>query len=360
MDLDYFYAQVEELRNSNLKGKPIVVGMYSGRTAESGAVATSNYLARQHGVKSGLPLFLAKKRLEGTEAVFLPVDWDYYNAVSGRTMAILRRYADVLEQAGIDEAYLDVTQKAHGSYEEAAKLVVEMKAAVKQEIGVTFSVGVAPNKLVAKIASEMHKPDGITIIKPEEVKAFLSPLPVDCLLGVGKKTVAKMEQMGIKTVADLAGADVQQLIGVFGRTLGIYFNNAANGVDNDPVQEAAEAESIGRMGTLKEDTRNADLIMQKIDEQIVEIYKEFTAKGISYRLVGITAVMTDLSGKTRSKTLERPAKDKETIHNVARELFEKYIAETELEIRRVGVHVGRFIKEEPEQSQLTSFFSETA
>jgi DNA polymerase IV (DinB-like DNA polymerase) len=355
IDLDYFYAQLEEQRHPELKGKPVVVGMYSGRTADSGAVATSNYLARQHGVKSGLPLFQAKARLKGCDAAFLPVDYDYYQQISDKIMAILRSYSDTLEVAGIDEAYADVTKRA-GSYEKAETLVAEMKAAVKRDIGVTFSVGIAPNKLVAKIASDKHKPDGVTMVRPQEVQAFLSPQPVDALLGVGKKTVAKMAEMGIVTVGDLVKVDVQRLVAVFGKALGVYFYNAARGVDNEPVQEAAEAESIGRMGTLKADTRDLDVIMEKIDQQIEEIYQEFTAKHLTFKLVGISAVMVDLSGKSRSKTLERPAKDKETIHRAARELFEKYLTDTDLEIRRVGVRVGQFIKEGPQQRQLSSFF----
>ncbi len=356
VDLDYFFAQCEELRNPSLKDKPVVVGMYSGRTETSGAVSTSNYLARKYGVKSGIPLFLAKKRLEGVDAVFLPVDYDYYQQVSDKIMALLRVNSDVLEQAGIDEAYLDVTEKTKGSYQEAERLVQQMKAAVKQEVGVTFSVGIAPNKLIAKIASDIHKPDGVTTVQPEQVGGFLSPLPVDALLGVGKKTVAKMSEMNIKTVGDLAEFDVQRLVEVFGKTLGVYFHNASRGVDNDPVQEAGEAESIGRMGTLKEDSRNLEFIMQKIDQQIDEIYVEFTQKKLSYRQVGIVAIMTDLSAKSRSKTLEKPAKDEETIHRAARELFEKYLSETELEIRRVGVRVAHLSKEERQQQQLTSFF----
>ncbi len=356
VDLDYFFAQIEEQRRPELKGKPVVVGMYSGRTETSGAVSTSNYLARKYGVKSGIPLFLAQKRLEGKDAVFLPVDYDYYQQVSDKIMAILRRFADALEVGGIDEAYLDVTKKTQGSYEEAEALVCKMKEAVKREVQVTFSVGIGPNMLIAKIASDIHKPDGVTIVCPEQVESFLSPKPVDVLLGVGKKTVAKMSEMGIQTVGDLAKYDVQRLLEVFGKVLGIYFHNAANGVDNEPVQEAGEAESIGRMSTLKENSRNLDFIMQKINQQIEEIYAEFTQKNLSYRQVGISAVMTNLSGKSRSKTLEKPAKDKETIRKAARELFEKYLVETDLEIRRVGVRVAVFSKEERQQQQLSSFF----
>ena len=356
MDLDYFFAQCEELRNPTIKDKPVVVGMYSGRTQDSGAVSTSNYIARKYGVKSGIPLFLAKKRLEGTEAVFLPVDYDYYQQISDRIMQILRGYADIFEQVGIDEAYLDVTGKVHGNLKEAKILVQQMKKAVKEQVGVTFSVGVGPNKLIAKIASDKQKPDGITVISPEEVESFLSPLPVDSLLGVGRKTTVKMEELGIKTISDLAKYNVQKLVEVFGKTLGVYFHNAANGVDNEPVQEAGEAESISRIATLKENSRDLAFIREKTDQLTEEIHKELTQKALSFKQVAIIAIMTDLSAKSRSQTLEKPAKDIETIRRHVQELFEKFLGESDLEVRRVGVKVSHFTKEENTQKQLTSFF----
>jgi DNA polymerase IV (DinB-like DNA polymerase) len=359
VDLDYFFAQCEELRNPSLKDKPVVVGMYSGRTSDSGAVSTSNYIARKYGVKSGIPLFLAIKRLEGKDAVFLHVDYDYYQQLSDKIMAMLRGYADTFEQAGIDEAFLDVTQKVHGNFDETPALVQEMKTAVKQAIGVTFSVGVGPNMLVAKIASDKQKPDGLTIVKPEGVKDFLSLLPVDKLIGVGKKTSVKMDAMGIKTVNDLAICDIQKLVEVFGKTLGIYFHNAANGVDNEPVREAGEAESISRISTLKENTRDLDFILQKTDQLIEEIHKELTQKDLSFKQVAIVAIMTDLSTKIRSKTLDKPVKDAESIKKATRELFGKFLAESHLEIRRVGVKTSLFSKEERQQKQLTSFFGGT-
>ncbi len=357
-DFDYFFAQCEELRNPTIKDKPVVVGVYSGRTETSGAVSTSNYVARKYGVKSGMPLYLAQRKLEGTNAVFLPVDHVYYDQISDKIMGIFRGYASSLEQVSIDEAYLDVTEQVGGSFERAKEHALKMKAQVKAEVGIAFTVGVGPNKLVAKMACDSQKPDGLTIITPDEVGCFLPPLPVDRLLGVGHKISAKMQAMGVKTIGDLADVDIQRLVALFGKALGVYFFNAARGVDNEPVQEAGEAESIGRMGTLKQDTHEVAFIMEKIDEQIEEIYKEAAAKNLSYRLVGISAVMVDLSGKSRSKTLEKPAKDKETIHGVARELFEKYLAETDLEIRRVGVRIGSFAKEERQQKQLTSFFQQ--
>ena len=212
VDLDYFFAQCEELRNPDLKGKPVVVGVYSGRTEHSGAVSTANYVAREYGVKSGVPLFLAKKRLEGTEAVFLPVDYEYYEQISKRIMQTLKDYADVFEQVSIDEAYLDVTQRVQESFDAANALAQGMKDEVEKQYGLTFSVGVGPNKLVAKIACDSQKPNGLKVVKPEDALFFLAPLPVDRLIGVGRKTTAKMEQLEIRTISDLARFDVQGLV----------------------------------------------------------------------------------------------------------------------------------------------------
>ena len=356
VDLDYFFAQCEELRNPTLKEKPVVVGMYSGRTEESGAVSTANYVARKYGVKSGMPLFLAKRKLEGVEAVFLPVDHEYYAQVSDKLMQIFRGYADVFEQVGIDEAYLDVTEKVHESFDEAKALAERMKVDVKKQVGVTLSVGVGPNKLVAKIASDAQKPDGLTVVRAEEVKAFLQPLPVDRLLGVGKKTSKRMSELGIGTIGDLAGFDVQRLVEVFGRTLGVYFHNAANGVDDEPVQEAGEAESISRIGTLKENSRDLEFILTKADELIGDICEEVSQKHLSFRQVGIVAILSDLTVRSRSKTLEQPTTNPETLRKEVRELFEKFLADSELEIRRIGVKISGFLKEEPAQKQLTGFF----
>jgi DNA polymerase IV (DinB-like DNA polymerase) len=359
VDLDYFFAQCEELRNPALKDKPVVVGVYSGRTEDSGAVSTANYVARKFGVKSGIPLYLAKKRLEGTEAVFLPVDDEFYQQISDKIMQALRGYADSFEQVGIDEAYLDVTQKVHGSFEAAGDFAQKMKDNVKNQLSITFSVGVGPNKLVAKIASDSQKPDGITIVKPEEVERFLSPLPVDRLIGVGRKIAAKMAVLKIKTIGDLARYDVQRLVEIFGRKLGVYFHNAANGVDNEPVQEAGKAESISRISTLKENTRDLALILEKASQLINDIHKELLQRNVNFKQVGISVIMTDLSVRSRSQTLETPTSNIEVLRRTVRELFEKFLGESELEIRRVGVKISHFVKEEAKQKQLTSFFRNT-
>ena len=358
VDLDYFFAQCEELRNASLKNKPVVVGVYSGRTEESGAVSTANYIARQYGVKSGMPIFLAKKKLDGTDAVFLPVDYKYYEETSEKIMKILRSYADIFEQVGIDEAFLDVSHKVEGNFEKTKELVKTLKTEIKEQVGTIFSVGVAPNKLVAKIASDAQKPDGLTIVKPDEVANFLNPLPVDRLIGVGRKTANRMSELSIKTIADLSRYDVQRLVEVFGKASGVYFCNASKGIDNEPVKETGDAVSISRIATLKQDTRDLVLISNRTDELFREIYDELVQKHLLFKQVGIMTIMTDLTIRSRSTTMEQTTRDPEVSKRVVRALLEKLLSEEDLEIRRVGIRVSQLVKEEKKQRKLTTYFSE--
>ena len=355
VDFDYFFAQCEELRNPALRDKPVVIGVYSGRTEESGAVSTASYTARQYGVKSGIPLFLAKKKLEGVDAVFLPVDYEYYEKISDRIMQTLRGYADAFEQVGIDEAYLDVSQKTQGSFENAEDLANTLKRLVKVQTGVTFSVGIGPNKLLAKIASDTHKPDGLTIVRPGEV-SFLNPMPVDRLIGVGRKTSQKMNELNIKTIGDLSRYDVQRLVAIFGKTLGVYFHNASEGVDDQPVKETGEVESISRIATLKQNTRDSTLFSEKADMLIGDIYRELMQKDLNYKQVSIIAIMSNLTIRSRSQTLEQPTNKIETLKDVVRLLFDKLLGEENLEVRRIGVKVSQLGKRDRDQKQLTSYF----
>ncbi|MGB9718057.1 MAG: DNA polymerase IV [Thermoproteota archaeon] len=356
VDLDYFFAQCEEVRNPSLKDKPVVVCVYSERGRESGVVSTANYEARKHGVKSGIPISVARKRLVNVDAVFLPVDHEYYNRVSEDVMSILKSHADVFEQAGVDEAYLDVSERVEGDFDKAGELARRIKEEVKRSKGLTCSIGVGPNKLVAKIAADSQKPDGLTVVKPEEVRAFLSPLPVNRLVGIGVKTQSIMESLGVKTIGDLAGYDVQRLIELFGEKLGVYFHNASHGVDNRPVKERGEAKSISRISTLKKDTRDLDAIMRKAGELCSEICAELSRRRLRVKQVGIIVVAKDMSVYSRSKTLEPPTSDPEDLKKNVRKLFEKLLGESWLEARRVGVRVSGLVKEEG-QKPLRAFIS---
>jgi DNA polymerase IV (DinB-like DNA polymerase) len=360
VDLDYFYAQCEETRNPSIKNKPVVVCVYSGRTQDSGAVSTANYLARKYGVKSGIPISLAKKKLKDVDAVFLPVDREFYTEISDTIMEVLSRYADRFEQVGIDEAYLDVTQKTKTNYYEAEDLAATIKHDVLVQQKLTCSIGVGPNKLVAKIAADIQKPDGLTPVRPEEVKSFLSPLPVRRLVGVGKKTETKLESLSVRTIGQLARFDVQRLIELFGRKLGTYFHNASNGVDDEPVQERSEPESLSRISTLKENTRELAVLLDEAYKLCDDVYSKLLHRGLSYRSVSTYVVASDLSVHSRTKTFENPTNNLETFKKAVKELFEKFLGESDVEARRVGVKVTSLTKKEEQQKQLTSFFGKAA
>jgi DNA polymerase IV (DinB-like DNA polymerase) len=356
VDLDYFFAQCEEMRNPSIKNKPVVVCVYSGRTEDSGAVSTANYVARKYGVTSGIPISLAKKKLKDVDSVFLPVDKEFYKQISDNIMEILRNYADHFEQVGIDEAYLDVTEKTKRNYHQAKELATKIKNDVLTQQKLTCSIGVGPNKLVAKIAADIQKPDGLTMVRPGEVKSFLSPLPVRRLVGVGKKTEQKLEALGVRTVGQLANFDVLRLIEIFGRKLGAYFHNASLGIDDEPVQERSEPESLSRISTLKEDTRDLTTILDEAYTLCDEVYAKLAKRELVYRSVSIYVVASDLSVHSRSKTFENPTSDLKAFKTTVKELFEKFLAESDVEARRVGVKVSSLTKREDMQKQLTSFF----
>ncbi|MCW4031234.1 MAG: DNA polymerase IV [Candidatus Bathyarchaeota archaeon] len=356
VDLDYFYAQCEERRNPSIKDKPVIVCVYSGRTEDSGAVSTANYVARKFGVKSGIPISLAKKKLKNIDAVFLPVDKKFYREVSEEIMEILRSHANTFEQVGIDEAYLDVTRSAKGNYKEAERLATIIKYEVLNQQKLTCSIGIAPNKLVAKIAADTQKPNGLTLVRGDEVQNFLSALHVRRLVGVGRKTEKKLETLGVRTIGQLARFDVQKLVEVFGRKLGTYFHKASLGRDEEPVQQRGEPESVSRISTLKEDTRDLNTILDEAYQLCDEVYSRLLQRSLVYRSVSIYVVAGDLSVHSRSKTFENPISDVETFKKTVRELYEKFLSESELKARRVGVRVSSLNKKEKMQKQITNFF----
>jgi DNA polymerase IV (DinB-like DNA polymerase) len=355
LDLDYFYAQVEEVENPSLKDTPIVVCVFSGRTEESGVVSTSNYKAREYGVKSGMPIALAKRRLNGIKGAFIRMEHAKYELYSDRVMEILRGQVDVLEQAGIDEAFFDITKKTGGDYDAAATLALELKDTIFREEKLTCSIGIGPNKVVAKIASDFKKPNGLTVVRGDETLAFLFPLPIGRIYGVGPKTTKLLEENGITTIPDLAGAPTDRLEDLFSKKLAVYLHNASNGFDEEPVIDRSGASQLSRMITLKHDTHDLDQITAELLPAVTDVHQKLLSKNLFFRNVSAIGILKDLSIHTRSKTLETPTNDYSVLEREVEELFAALLREVG-DLRRAGVRLSE-LQDMVDQHSLTEFTS---
>ncbi|MBI4052995.1 MAG: DNA polymerase IV [Candidatus Diapherotrites archaeon] len=345
IDLDYFYAQLEELRNPKLKGRPLVVGMYSGRTETSGAVATCNYEARALGIHSGMPLAFAKKRANA-ETAFLKADRDHYKKVSDRIMAIFRKNADAFEQVSIDEAYLDVSQRADGKIGEGKKIAEHIKAELLQKEKLTCSVGVASNKMVAKIASGFKKPAGLTVIEAGHEKEFLFPMPADKIPGIGPKTSEALAEKGVKTVKDLHSFSLARLEGICGEKRALLFKEFAEGRDSREVEEH-ERKQLSRIGTMKKDAVNAKDVAEFIEGLAEDLHKRVQKQGVSFKTVSIIGISDKLESFSRAKTLEAATDGLQAINATAKELFERLFEQNRgLALRRAGISLSGLSEKE--------------
>jgi DNA polymerase IV (DinB-like DNA polymerase) len=355
LDLDYFYAQVEEVEAPSLKEIPVLVCVFSGRTEESGVVSTSNYKAREYGVKSGMPISLAKRRLDGVEAAFIRMDHGKYEVYSDRVMDTIRSRVDVLEQAGIDEAFFDVTKRAEGDYDAAVALARELKDRIFREERLSCSIGIGPNKVVAKIASDFKKPNGLTVVNEREALAFLSPLPIDRIYGIGPKTAKLLEENGITNVPGLAGAATEKLEDLFGKKFAVYLHKASNGIDDEPVVARGDISQLSRIITLKKDTHDPSQVAVELLPALKAVHEKLTSKDLFFRNVSAIGILKDLSLHTRSKTLETPTNDYSVLEREVTELFGALLRD-EGDLRRAGVRLSE-LQGMADQHSLTEFTS---
>jgi DNA polymerase IV (DinB-like DNA polymerase) len=356
IDFDYFYAQCEEIRKPDLKTRPVAVCVYSDRGGDSGAIATANYLARKYGVKSGMPIKFAKKKLEEIpEAVFLPTDFDYYAEVSESAMSTIRSYADIFEYVGKDEAYLDVTDRTESDFKKAAHLAQQLKNSLRSTVKLSSTVGISSNKLVSKIASDYKKPDGLTIVEPENVESFLDPLPIRVIPGIGKKSEEKFSEMGFETISQLRNVDVFTLNGIFGRKVGTYIYNAARGIDEDPVSPRHDPIQYSRIITLKQDSKDFDFLAKDLEKLCDELHETIIKDNLLFKSVGIQFVQSDLSNKTKSKTLRNHTSGLDELKKTAIQLLKESLEDQRLPIRRLGVKVSDF-SQVSGQIDITRFF----
>lgn len=344
VDMDHFFAAVEEREHPEYRGKPLVVGADPKEGKGRGVVSTCNYEARKYGIRSGMPISRAWRRCP--HAVYLPVDHRLYEEVSSRIMKILRKYADKFEQWGIDEAFLDVSSKVK-DYDDAKRLAQKIKQEIYKKEALTCSIGIGPNKLVAKIASDFEKPDGLTVVEEKDVEAFLAPLPVSKLLWVGKKTAQKLNAMGIKTIGDLANYDPSVLAEKFG-VWGTQIYLSAHGIDKSEVQERWEIKSMSRDTTFEEDTSDVNFILETLDALAEDVHEQLVGSNLTCKTVTVKIRYENFETHTHGKTLPFLTNRLSDIKKTARELIQECL-QPDRKVRLVGIRLSNLVSTEKQK-----------
>ena len=335
VDMDAFFSSVEEKRHPELAGKPVVVGG-EGDPTKRGVVSTASYEAREFGIHSAMPLRTAYKLCP--EAIFLPVDYEEYSRVSGEIKGLLKAFTPIIEDVGIDEAFLDISTIDRPSGEIAR----EIKKRIKDETGLTCSIGIAPNKLLAKMASDMQKPDGLTVIMEDDIQSRIWPLSVRKLWGVGPKTEAYLKEMGIQTVGDLASLSMDRMIEEFGQSYGSYLYEASRGIDESPLVTHWEPKSISRENTFQRDVDNWQVIAKTLAELAKEVVINMKEEGYQGRTVSLKIRFNDFKTYTRAKTLSRHTDSEEEIRKAAFDCLGRL--ELKKKVRLIGVRVSHLEK----------------
>ncbi len=343
-DMDCFYAAVHQRDDPRLRGKPVVIG---GSPDSRGVVAAASYEVRAFGVRSAMPCSRAKRLCP--DALFIPPDFPRYRAESAEVFAIFRQFTPLVQVVSIDEAYLDVTD-ALEPWGSATAAAVEIRRRVLAERGLTVSVGVGPSRLVAKIASDADKPDGLTVVKPGRVRAFLDPLPVRALPGVGPATERRLHEAGWKTVAQLrrlAAGDLERRFGRYGRRLELF----ARGIDERPVRTHRERKSLSSERTFERDLDDLARVHAEIDRLAESVARGLEKRDISARTVTLKVRYEDFTTVTRSQTLPAPTADADILRRVARSLAARTEAGRRA-VRLLGVGGSNLVAGKLEQLDL--------
>ena len=337
VDMDAFYAAVEQRDRPQLAGKPVIVGADPKGGRGRGVVSTASYEARRFGVGSAMPISTAWRLCP--QGAYLPVDMDKYLAVSREVMAVLRRFTNVVEPISIDEAFLDVTESAR-AFGTGPTIARRLKDEVRLATRLTASVGVAPSKLVAKIASDMRKPDGLVVVAPGSEAAFLAPLPIRRLWGVGPKLEAVLARLGVVTIGDLAALPDEKLQRRFG-THGHDLRLLARGIDKREVaSESGEAKSLGQEHTYDEDTGERTRLRKTLMSLADGVGARLRSHGLRARTVTLKYRDESFRTLTRSETLERPTDSGDELFAVASRLFDG--VHGRLKVRLLGIYGSGF------------------
>ena len=333
IDLDAFFVSVEQVANPRLKGKPVVVG---GRPDRRGVVAAASYEARALGIHSAMPLITAHRLCP--QAIFIEGSFAKYRDASQRFMAILAGFSPYLEPVGIDEAYLEVTgfESLHGSIHRMAE---KIRQRIKSELGINASIGIANSKVVAKIASEMAKPDGLLEVAAGKESAFLKPLPVGKLPGIGKKTEAKLTALGVDTIGKLADMPLATLKSHFGVS-GEVLHRFARGLDDRRVEPPAEAKSISRETTFDVDTRDKAFLEATLDYLSERVGNKLREREKQARCITLKLRYADFTTISRRQTLSQSTDTDQAIFNTGRRLLKRALLQQKQAVRLIGIGVS--------------------
>jgi len=349
VDMDAFYASVEARHNPALRDKPVVVGADPKEGRGRGVVEAASYAARRYGIRAAMPISRAWKLAQaaiarGEEPVaFVHGNRRLYVEMSERVMAIIAPVGDAFEEASIDEAYLDLSSL--GSFEAAVERARTLKREIAEREGLTCSVGLGPNKLVAKIASDFKKPDGLTVVTPDEVQAFLDPMSIRVIPGIGPKTEAELNERGIRTVRDLRSLDAVRLSEWFGRW-GDDLHAKARGLSDSVVSNEWEPKSVGEQETFEVNTLDVDFILQRVRALAAEVFGRLQRQGFrACRTVTITVRFAHFRTLTRAHTSREEVASEEALYAAAAQLFSPFFDAREnprgTKIRLIGVRAEK-------------------
>ncbi len=343
VDMDAFFASIEQRDNPTFQGKPVIIGADPKQGKGRGVVSTASYEARKFGIHSAMPISIAYDRCP--EAIFLPVDMPKYAAVSRQIYNIFNEFTPNVEQVSIDEAFLDITASFHlfGTPLETCKLIKER---VKKDTKLTASIGLAPTKMAAKIASDINKPDGIFEVKQDKLFDFLWPLPVEKISGLGEKAQLILNRIGIKTIGDLAKYKAQDLVSLFGKN-GEYFWSLAKGIDESQVEQDEEIKSISNESTFEEDTLDEKLIKQELLYLSERLSARLRQEKFKAKTITLKIRLTGFHTYTRAITLSKSTNFVDEIYKTANKIYGSFLSSADLnnkkKIRLLGIKASNLV-----------------
>ena len=336
IDMDAFYAAVEELDQPEYRGKPLVVGADPKGGHGRGVVSTANYPARKFGIHSAMPISQAHKRCP--HAIFVRGRYARYSEISTQVMDILKSFSPIIQQISIDEAFLDATG-ATNLYGPPQNIARKIKDAIRSQTGLTASVGVAANKFIAKVASDLEKPDGLTVCLPGSEQTFLAPLPIRKLWGVGEKTAEKLNKLGMKTIGDIANVEQGHLMHMFGKW-GLHLWQLSRGIDSRAVEQFTTRKSISEETTFEEDVMDYAFVEKTLFRIADRLSRSMQRKNLKGRTVTLKLRWQGFETHTRSKTLNEYVNDAETLRSIAVRQFRAMSREGR-RVRLVGIGVSQ-------------------